>query len=430
MFANGFERIYSYHLKKCGGTSLNRWLSRHVDDYRNWDDERYFNTSRDHGDFLPGRAAAASASFVVSKLVYTHVPLRSLVLPNTFCLVVLRDPIARILSQVADWRRGAGAVEATVPEFVRTAMQDAGKLSLRAFLERYAFGALSDLFDNYQTRALSRHAPVREEGRAAALDLLPMALKALRNDYHLVGVLEQAELVRLAIASVLGLPFDLGEGERLNVTGASDLLREEAAEAADILAALTTSDGILYAEAVNLFVQRHLDDAIHYSGEVFERKYASRAMARVRPHVTRTGATFSLREPLLASGIHGRDAAGTPDCTVWTGPQTKSVLYVPAPIGTELTVKVWLRGLAYPEILDGLSVDVDDAPAAFRVAHEDGWERVLSIPAISQREYVKVGMEVEETAASVLDPAHIDPRKRGVAIGLYGWDLPYAWLAD
>lgn len=430
MFGNGFDRIYNYHLKKCGGTSLNNWLCQHVSDAVSWDDEIYFRSSRDENGFIEGRTAAASAAFVASRLIYTHVALRDMAPSNTYCMVVLRDPVARILSQVADWRRSVVPHSVATSESVRSAMQDAGNLSLRDFLERHAFGPLSDLFDNYQTRALARRSPISAEGSVLAGDLLPLALVALHNDYHFVGILEQARLARLAISSTLGLPFNEDEGERLNVTGASDLLREEAAEASDLLDALTATDKVLYAEAKDLFTQRHLPEAIKYSENVFERTHASRAIGRLHPTLTRHGATFSVRDPLLASGIHGRDAAGTPGCTVWTGPQTRSVFYVPTPVGTSLTLKIWLRGVAYPEVLDGLSISVDNERAVFTIDQEDGWASVLSVPTITRREFAKVEIELVETMESVSDPNHVDPRKRGLAIGLYGWDLPYPWLCD
>ena len=51
----------------------------------------------------------------------------------------------------------------------------------------------------------------------------------------------------------------------------------------------------------------------------------------------------TVRMPLFGSGMHGRDASGTADCAVWTGPDGHATLYIPTPPKMALSLLVWIR---------------------------------------------------------------------------------------
>ena len=101
LFANGFSRIYHFHLKKCGGTSMNSWLDQHVEDTRGYDVS--WEGRRPKGKQLPN--CWVRSLFFVADVVYDHEPIRMRSIPGTFCFTVLRSPRDRLLSQVSDWRR-------------------------------------------------------------------------------------------------------------------------------------------------------------------------------------------------------------------------------------------------------------------------------------------------------------------------------------
>jgi hypothetical protein len=424
LFSNGFRKIYSYHLKKCGGTSLNRWIEQHVDDYRRWDEALYFRDLRDAWGFKPGREKSCAGVFHWSDAIYTHVPLGGLAPEGTFCLVVLRDPISRIVSQVADWRRDAVSTHHSAPDDILMAMRDAAELPLRKFLERHGHGKRSYLFDNYQTRALAARYPERESGPyPRALDILPDALTSLHSDYDLVGIQEQGDLVRAAMSSRLGLPYETHDGDRLNVTNSLETMGSEIDDAADILQELTSADDILYRAATEVFISKHQGHASLYSEKQFERRYAADAVARLRPNFQGGDTVFSVRDPLVASGLHGRDAAGSSGCTVWSGPGSRFVLYMPVPVGADLTLKLWLRGAASTAIMQNIKAEVDDEKADHVVSAASGWAATITVRSVTKRPFIKLAIDVNKTVASPANTDHVDQRKRGIAFGAYGWSF-------
>jgi hypothetical protein len=157
--------------------------------------------------FLDDFEIRARSLFHWAEVIYSHLPLRSYAPPGTFCFTVLRHPIDRIVSQVADWRRLNIDDYPWMPEAVALGMRDLQRLNLRDFLEEHATTTFSMLFDNYLTRALAgaRLGPAVTEYR----DLRYLALTAqesINADFDLVGISELSEQTRVLISQQLGLP--------------------------------------------------------------------------------------------------------------------------------------------------------------------------------------------------------------------------------
>lgn len=430
MFANGYKKIYSYHLRKCGGTYLNHWISRHVSDYNNWNEKLYLDGFHEGRNSFKEYCRSALDAFRTCEAVFTHVPLKALAPSDTFCLVVLREPISRIVSQVADWRRHRNTTNLAQPDIIKNAISDASNLNLREFLNAYAFGPISYLFDNYQTRAVARKLPKPDIfSPDATEDVLRLSLNILKQDYDLVGIQEYSDLVRLAISYRLGLPFDLEEGQRLNVTNSTEVMRDEIDDAYDILYDITKLDRCIYNESREIFFCKHYPEATEYSEEYFDLNFANQAVSRLNPHVENGEYFFSAREPLIMTGVHGRDAAGTDNCTVWSGSSSKFVIYMPVPDKTLITIKLWIRGASDPNMINKLSVFVDDKKKEYSVSSAPGWASIVSVTADTRRAFVKLSIDVGETLAFTDKPDHVDSRKRGLAFGGYSW-TPVTTLPD
>ncbi len=302
------------------------------------------------------------------------------------------------------------------------ALSDSVELSLAAFLKKHSRSGVRFLLDNYMTRALAAGytAEVVEEMEDVT-PLLPVALNALERRYHVVGLSSRLSETKAAIASSLGLVHDIGQEVALNATESSRILAREVDEDADrLLERFTVHDQALYDRANELFEERHGTAATRYNEAEFEACHASLATKRLRPFARDGFSVVSVRDTILGSGHWGRDAAGTAQCCVWTGPHTRTILYLPCPPDVDLSIRLWIRGYAAAHLRQRLRFEIDDVARRHSFAHAEGWLETATIRARSKRAFLKIAMLVDETVA---DTAIGEDRRRGVAFDSYGWAI-------
>jgi hypothetical protein len=433
MFGNDFSRIYHYHLRKCGGTTLNEWLSRHVADTRFLDkatEDATIQRFVPEWELSAADEAGAFAAWLRTlsecyEVLCSHIPMRSAMHQAACSITVLRNPMDRIASQVADLRRlkphDLDRLSGPVREFVT----DAKNMPFREFLEKHArVGYGRKWLDNYEVRALA----ASRIGYAAfavesAESVLAAALRALEEDFQIVGLQERLEETGRAIAARLGLPPDCGR-PALNVTRSVTTMRAEMEHAMELLRPLTEHDLVLYRRAVELFEERHAVDAMGYSASLFEERHAEHAVQRLKPILVGDDVVFSVRMPLIGSGFHGRDASGTEQCRVWSGPQTRAVLYMPVPPGQKITVKLWVHGYASPRQRDLLRVTLDGTPVEHRFEEAPGYLEAVAAEFETTRPFVSLAVEVHQTLSSEEsgESGH-DVRQRGFSFDRYGWRI-------
>ncbi|WP_412022436.1 hypothetical protein [Burkholderia cepacia] len=426
------RKVYFYHLKKCGGTSLNDWLDLQVPDSAVWSPDwsggvyQYVMGERevtDMNDVHDRHRALATSAFYWADIVHSHVPMRQFVPPDTLSFTVLRNPVNRLLSQISDWRRLGPADYASVATPYRECMADAQRMRVKPFLEKHGhrFGRL--LLDNYLVRALaaSRIGMLATRIERAA-DLLPVALDALEQDFDIVGLTEHDEETRRIVCTKLGwcpaasIPF-------LNRTDSAVRMQDEVDEAKTLLAELTEYDARLYACAEKLFdAERQMIG--NYDFAVFEASAAADATRRLRAHHVDGHVAFSVHEQVIGCGFHGRDAAGTPHCAIWTGPDTVSRLYMPVPVGAELTVYLWVRGYADERQREQLKIRIDGQMIAHRFEHRDGYRDRIAVDISSTREFacVEIVLDATMTSGEPGLPGY-DSRLRGVCFDRYSWSF-------
>ena len=109
-----------------------------------------------------------------------------------------------------------------------------------------------------------------------------------------------------------------------------------------------------------LFERRHRQTAESYDTEAFETHHAARLLAEARGFATATarrdircGRRSSVR---VTTGVMG---AERPRCAVWSGPETRTTLYIPTPPNMPLSLLVWIRGYADSRQRDQIRVRVD-----------------------------------------------------------------------
>ena len=425
--AAGPRQIFHLHIMKCAGTSIGAWLDTLVPDHRCWRDPwglTYLHDRETRGPTSLNDVLLRDLSvygLACSDAVYSHLPLHRMVAPGTFRFTLLRDPRARIVSQIADWRRLTDADLAGLDEDYAAMLRATRSLSVRELLAGFHDGAGRRYLDNHITRSLAagRVGMIGYDVADAEL-LLDAALAALEEDLELVGTIDEIDLCRNAICAELGLP-PARPVSRLNVTN-SAALQEEIAEAGQLLDELARFDAIVVERGRRLFDARHRALAIRYDADAFEAEHASKAVARLQGMQRGAAVAFSVRDVLVGSGMHGRDSPGTPDCAVWSGPERRMVLYLPVPPRAEISVMIWVRGYAADRLRDGLRLRVDGESVAHRFESADGWHEVILADVFTARDVLRLELEVEETlgTGSPGDPEH-DPRLRGVSFDSYGW---------
>lgn len=431
-FAGGLERIFHYHLKKCGGTSVNNWLANQVSDRREWNPRwlqvfgaMILNEQSPPKQFERSQrefAAEARSSFFHADAICSHVPIRAYAPANTFCFTILREPVERIVSQIADWRRLDLDQYPQLPAHVSSAMREAKSLPLTTFLERHGRSTFPYLLDNHLTRALAASrvglAIVKQLDSGCLMDA---ALLALACDFDVVGITSKLDETCAAVAGALGVLSD-HEMPRLNVTGSNGASADEAKAAAGALSELTRYDRLVYARACEIFDRRTVELAGRGSEAEFDDRHAVEAVRRLTPRKQEADTVFSVSDPIIGSGFHGRDSAGAKDCRLWTGPSRRSVLYMPAPPGIELQVKIWIHGYAAERQRGQLRLEIDDKHRPHRFEAADNVREIIVADTTTWRSFIKLTIMLDETLTSETAGASGgDERARGVSFDTYGW---------
>jgi hypothetical protein len=425
MLTGKYRRIYHHHLPKCGGATLNRWLDTLTFDERCCDAEAWNRLSiAETCSEVANETlevvvpSLARTMFHWSDVVYSHLPLRVYVPENTFCVTVLRDPVQRLVSQVSHWRRLGDADAVGGPPHERACIEDSRRLPLREFLEKHGQRGGRMFLDNAMTRTLAGARIGNPIGVRMDPDRLgEVALQSLEKDYDLIGLTEEMDLSRNALCAMVGLPPARGI-PTLNASDPDlDLCGVE-----DVLSRLTRVDRVIYERARQLFDQRHRQIAESYDTGSFETHHAGRLLAEARGCYDNGATRYSVRAPIIGAGFHGRDARGTSACAVWSGPDTRSTLYVPTPPNIPLSLLVWVRGYAGIRQRDQLRVRVDGVPVEHRFECADNYADVVAVDTVPAGDFVRLEIDLDETLESG-DPAsgQYDERKRGFSFDSYGW---------
>lgn len=399
-----WQRVLHAHIMKCAGTSLNSWLDTLAGDERSWDGLMQFTLLR------------TRPVFKVAAVMHGHRNLIAHAPPGTLRLTVLREPVARLVSQVSDWRRLDNESARSEPVDLREMVADTKRMSLLDFLARHKRGRYRHYLDNTMTRMLASSRLNKAFCELADPSLLlGAALACLEEDIDVVGLTEELGLTRNAITERLGLP-PVPAFPRLNESASDRVRAAESVPAAQELAALTRFDAQLHARAVEIFESRHRATAQAWTDEAFEVRDAAATTALLRGDFDGEALCFSVRGPLIGRGFHPRDGAGTPFRSLWSGPGPRLLLYMPVPPGLPIELLVWVRGYADPSLRGRLAVLVDGTPAPHLFEPLRGHAERLVIPCRPSRPFVRLEIDTGETV-----PHPDDPRLRGIAFDTYGW---------
>jgi hypothetical protein len=360
-------------------------------------------------------------AFAYWDVVHDHSPSFVTSDVSAYRCVVLREPAIRFVSFLRDWRRLAEEDLVRLSPEAQAMRRTAMTCDADTFVHRHAdcrvFRALT------QTQALKSAALYGlPRDYLATCDAAPLTLatRALDSLFDLVGVVDRMDDVVRCIARDVGAcPIEsLGRYNQ----GAADPERDSlSTESLAILRQVYANDFKLYAKACAMLEARLLPT---YSQADFEAQHLERRLQQLTPRFVDGRRVFSLNDQIVGCGFHGRDAADATDVTVWSGPGTRTVLYVPVPPGERLDLHIDIGGYVHPSVGESMRIRVDDRDRAFqRTAARGVLERII-VPVQTSRPYCKVEFFVERTF-TLAEAGHADgdARRLGVALRGYGYRL-------
>jgi FkbM family methyltransferase len=433
------DKIIHFHLPKTGGTSLNRWFDMLVPACRARPPERgeivVAETARRASAAPQGSRTAAELNVEHHRwheefgrearahwsVIHDHSPAILTTDPSFYRVVILRDPIDRFLSFLRDWRRLTEQDLEQLPPESRDLRRAARTLDADTFVRRFAHHP--DITGLQQTWSLVSAAAFALPGSEAS-SVAGLAQDALVRLFDFVGITEKLDLVAQGLARDLGAPPLEGVG-RYNAghsRGAADTLSTESRR---LLEQIFADDMDVYRCARDLFeAQARRLTTEPYDEAAFEERHLDPRLARLAPRFVDGSTVFSLDDQVIGSGFHGREPPGNAPVSVWTGPGTRSVLYVPVPAGERLDMFFDVAEAITPAVRRSLRIRIDgQEPPILRRSIADGVER-LALPITTSRSFAKVELLVDRTLTpreAGYDDA--DSRRLGVNLRGYGYAL-------
>ena len=424
-----YPKIYHYHIPKCGGTSIAWWLNQHVSDRRLFKPFTHTPLADNFPELIDLATLAAAErqeeprrrqAFFGADVISTHASMLGAAPEGAFSFTVLRSPSARLLSQIADWRRLGEQDFARAPAGAGPIVADAGRLSVAAYLAKH--GRQVNLFNNHITRAVAAFTEGVEARRKMSLsDLAASARETLDARLQFVGIVERPVATFGRLADLLGFAPE-PHPPRMNRSDSASTLASEAEEAKDIMGELTSFDQEIYDHALQRFAARDAEAGEAYCRAAFETRHAADTVGRLDGVACGDDIVFSVRDPLVGSGFHGRDGAGLEGCCVWSGPLPTFLLYVPAPAGVRIALRLWVRGYANLGQRERLRVFADGVERPHRFEPAAGYAEALVVEARTTRAFVALEIDVGDTTTTG-EPGTptFEPRRRGLAFDRYGW---------
>jgi hypothetical protein len=426
-----FTKIIHMHLAKTAGTSINRWLDllTSAGRVRPADQDSRFFAPRLQGQAwawpfsetgMPLHAELGRESRAYWDVMHGHSIGLMTKHPSAYRFVILRDPTSRLLSFLRDWRRLHPSEAEALQGDAREVRRDALRGDASQFVTKHAGSAyFRGMSQAHVLKEIALHLlpeTARRESGATSLELARLALDEL---FDFVGVFEDLPAAVRCIARDIGAapPADVGQANAGRAEASRDALSPEALAR---LREVWADDYAIHEHAGRLargFASADYDEA------AFERGHLMTRLAQLSPSYTGWGRGFSVNDQLVGSGFHGRESANTAGVQAWTGPGTRSVIYVPVPADERLDLFLDVAGYADPRVRDSLRVRVDGREAGFARREAAGVSERIWIRTTTSRPFVKLEILVDRCYSADELGAGTDRRRRGLAVRGYGYRI-------
>jgi hypothetical protein len=441
-----FTKVIHLHLAKTAGTSINSWLDllASAGRVRPADYDAQFRNRMRHKDRGPASADSnpdllfadlGRESRAYWDIMHGHAESLVTKHPSTYRFVILRDPTSRLLSFLRDWRRCRASDVERLEGTHRELRSDAIACDASEFLARHAATPKFHLLSQASVlRGVAMAVLPATVLRPVLGSDLELARLALDRVFNYVGVFEDLSGAVRCIARDLGAAPPAGVGQAN--AGRAEPSRDTLTPAALRLLREAWGDDEPLHEHAGRLARGFAEPG--YDEEDFERCGLQSRLQQLSPWYTGWGRAFSLNDQLVGSGFHGREAANTSGVLAWTGPGSRSVLYIPVPPDERIDLFLDVAAYQDPRVSESLRLRVDGRKTGFARRSAAGVAERIWIRTATSRPFVKLEILVRRGYASAeLVPDSYDRRALGIAVRGYGYRIvsgadpgPEEWPGD
>ena len=430
------ERYFFLHIPKAAGTTLGKLLER-----RFMPEEIFPPYWLEDGMEAAPRIRDTYRYF---RGHFTYMDMRTVLGERMpICITMLRDPIDRFISQFAFFQHTRATVDhyvtfadfpsLTLADYARDAALVLSTESLNPQTRMIGGDPIINTVDDFmdldaaKRRLLDRAHLPRDDGWRQ----LRIARQRL-DTFAFVGLTERfQESLRLLSYTFGWRP--VRDEQRLNVTPRRSSRREISPKTLAQITSYNTLDLALYAHAQELFDVRYramiddlarrfgghppfTDDALH---DRLELHYAERFAAA---HPREPSLHIDFTRPVSDAGWHDVEFMPDGSRARWTGPGTTASIDAPIAPGRDLRVTFRVLAALAPDILERVSLRVNDVPIPLSHAPDTVGGTVFAgrVPREAlghERPFARIVIGTGRTMRPVdFDPASDDERALGVLI--------------
>ncbi len=428
------SKIYHFHIPKTAGTTVNGWLNGcvHADRARpadfakrwqlEWLGEEAFivNQGALSIDYQDRLAAMKHYGVKWFDVLHGHISHLDVLPKNSFVFTILRNPVARTVSQFKDYKRLQSSDYGHKFQAARKVHDCARQYEFSEFIDICKDNPFfRTVFEDGMCRFILQDRYPFEQFNA--LDTATRAQEAhqfLEDHIDLVGITEDLPNVMRDLALALG-QVPPGNLAHSNQTEGAPALEER--ESAYVRDKLCPADVQLYERVRNDWIARASDPADE--GTSIGGQIAAR-LSKLTPITVGNEHVFDMNMPLIGQGFHPRDASGETQCCRWMGPGQEATLHIPAPVDRPLILRFYMAGWSDPRLVDDLEIFIDGEPAVWEIEDRNNVFHALRAKAAAHphQNRVQTAYRTATFRLNMLSQSPEDPRLRGFNLWRYSYE--------
>ncbi len=427
-------KIYHFHIPKTAGTTVNGWLDGcvHSDRARpagfakrwqlEWLGEEALLGDQDAVGVAYQDRLAAMKHYGVEwfDVLHDHISHLDVLPENRFVFTILRDPVARAVSQFKDYKRLQSSDYGHKFQAARMVHDCARQNEFLGFIDASKDNPFfRAVFEDGMCRFILQDRYSFEQFNA--LDTAARAQEAyqfLKDQIDFVGITEDLPNVMRDLALALGQvpPESLAQSNQTG--GASAPTESESSYLRDMLC---PADVLLYEQVQTDWSAR---STVPVAEESAIGLLIGDRLSRLTPITIGNEHVFDMNMPLIGQGFHSRDASGETQCCRWMGPGQEASLYIPVPNDRALRLRFYVAGWSDPSLLSDLEILIDGRPLAWTVEDRNNAFHVLRVDAPARSPEGKTGQPHRKATFRLRDLCHSqeDRRQRGFNLWRYSYE--------
>jgi hypothetical protein len=414
------DPIYHLHVPKTAGSTINAWL----DDLAPYKQVRPRTFEGDLAKFLRTSSSASDnvrnsivvdASWKLFTVIHGHDNILSRMPNNAKSFVFFRDPVDRSISQHFDHShlspqdllglRHSGAM-----------LLDCQSLGIEDFLKKWHQSTqFQEIYCDRHCRSLTDHKITKHEFFGMTIeDRFSAARKVIDTEIGFVGLQSAFSESLYNLARFLQVcPPDI----RPSINVRSKPIAAPTDLTLKLLGSVTQADHKLLKHVETLVASRKAHSH-PYSEKEFEEAYAKDRISDLKLRETALGLTYCMNDTLVGAGFWGRDGAGTLDCCRWTGPGSRSVIYLPNPAWA-CNIRIAVKGWMSVEVRKSFELWINDRRCDFVFEGGDNVADFICFEAGGE-DFLKIEFRVNAAVSDEECGRELsDGRRKGLAI----WDI-------